>query len=39
MSKKTETIEFRLSPELKAELSTLCHARGQTMSRDEFLNN
>ena len=33
MSKKTETIEVRLSPELKAKLSEACRGRNQSMSR------
>ena len=33
MSKKTETIEVRISPELKARLSEVCESRGQAMSQ------
>lgn len=33
MSKKTEMIEVRVSPELKAQLSQLCKSRGQAMSQ------
>lgn len=33
MSKKTETIEVRISPELKAKLSEACRGRDQSMSR------
>lgn len=33
MSKKTETIEVRISPELKSQLGEVCKQRRQTMSR------
>ncbi|WP_350333492.1 EF-hand domain-containing protein [Coralliovum pocilloporae] len=33
MSKKTETIEVRISPEVKAEFSALCKARGKPLSQ------
>lgn len=32
MTKKTETIEVRVSPELKSQLSAICKDRGQPMS-------
>lgn len=33
MSKKTETIEIRLSPELKADLKAMCSKQGQPVSK------